>query len=58
MTEACIVGWAHSPFGKLEESDVEGLFARVAGAAIADAGIAPAEIDAVFVGLFNNGFSA
>ena len=58
MTEACIVGWAHSPFGKLEESDVEGLFARVAGAAIADAGIAPGEIDAVCVGLFNNGFSA
>ena len=58
MTEACIVGWAHSPFGKLEESDVEGLFARVAGAAIADAGVAPGEIDAVFVGLFNNGFSA
>ena len=23
MTEACIVGWAHSQFGKLEEPDVE-----------------------------------
>ena len=21
MTEACIVGWAHSPFGKLEDPD-------------------------------------
>lgn len=57
MTEACIVGWAHSPFGKLEEPDVEGLIARVAGAAIADTGITAAEIDAVFVGHFNNGFS-
>ena len=56
MTEACIVGWAHSPFGKLEEPDVEGLIGRVARAAIEDAGIAPTEIDAVFVGLFNNGF--
>ncbi|PZP48414.1 MAG: thiolase domain-containing protein [Azospirillum brasilense] len=57
MTEACIVGWAHSPFGKLEDPDAESLIARVAGAAIADAGIAPSEVDAVFVGQFNNGFS-
>lgn len=57
MTESCIVGWAHSPFGKLEEPDVEGLIARVAGAAIADTGITAAEVDAVFVGHFNNGFS-
>jgi acetyl-CoA C-acetyltransferase len=57
MTEACIVGWAHTPFGKLEEPDVEALIARVARAAIEDAGVAPAEIDGVFVGLFNNGFS-
>ncbi len=57
MTEACIVGWAHLPFGKLEEPDVEALIGRVAGAAIADAGISPTEVDGVFVGLFNNGFS-
>ena len=54
---ACIVGWAHTPFGKLEEPDVEALIARAAGGAIADAGIEPSEIDGVFVGLFNNGFS-
>ncbi len=41
MTETCIVGWAHSPFGKLEDADVESLIGRVAGAAIADAGIEP-----------------
>ncbi|MBN8892562.1 MAG: acetyl-CoA acetyltransferase [Rhodospirillales bacterium 70-18] len=57
MTEACIVGWAHTPFGKLDEPDVESLIGRVARTAIEDAGIAPAEIDGVFVGLFNNGFS-
>jgi acetyl-CoA C-acetyltransferase len=57
MAEACIVGWAHSPFGKLEDPDVESLIGRVAGAAIEDAGIAPEDIDASFVGLFNNGFS-
>jgi acetyl-CoA C-acetyltransferase len=56
MTDAAIVGWAHTPFGKLEE-DVEGLIARVAGAAIEDAGLEPAEIDGVFLGMFNNGFS-
>src|SRR3954447_17364005 len=56
MTEAAIVGWAHTPFGKLEE-DVEGLIGRVAGAAIADAGLEAGEIDGVFVGMFNNGFS-
>ncbi len=49
MTEACIVGWAHSPFGKLDDPDVESLIGRVAGAAIADAGIAANEIDASFV---------
>jgi len=55
--DTCIVGWAHSPFGKLEDPDVESLIDRVAGAAIADAGIDAAEVDGVFVGLFNNGFS-
>lgn len=57
MTEACIVGWAHTIFGKLEDADLETLIGQVAGAAIEDAGIAPAEVDGVFIGLFNNGFS-
>ncbi len=54
---ACIVGWAHTPFGKLEDPDIESLFGRVARAAIADAGIEPGEVDAAFVGVFNAGFS-
>ncbi len=57
MTETCIVGWAHTNFGKLEDPDVESLIGKVAGAAIEDAGIAVSDIDGVFVGLFNNGFS-
>jgi acetyl-CoA C-acetyltransferase len=57
MTEACIVGWAHTQFGKSEDPDIETLFGRVARTAIEDAGVAPAEIDGVFVGVFNNGFS-
>lgn len=58
MTEACIVGWAHSPFGKLEDApDLETLMARVARAAIEDAGIGPEEIDAGFVGVFGEGFT-
>ena len=57
MTEACIIGWAHSPFGKLDDPDIESLIGRVAGSAIEDAGIAPTDIEASFVSLFNNGFS-
>ena len=58
MSEASIIGWAHSPFGKLEaEPDLESLITRVARAAIEDAGISPAEIDAGFVGVFGEGFT-
>ena len=54
---ACIVGWAHTPFGRLEEApDAEALIARVARAAIENAGIDPAEVDAIYVGHFNGGF--
>jgi len=57
MSEACIVGWSHSKFGKSEAPDAEALIGEVARAAIEDAGIAPTEIGAIFVGHFNNGFS-
>ena len=57
MTEACIVGWAHTPFGRLEDPDIESLIGRVANAAISDAGIAPHEVEGTFLSLFNNGFS-
>ncbi|KAB1069882.1 acetyl-CoA acetyltransferase [Methylobacterium planeticum] len=57
MTRACIVGWAHTPFGKLEDPDVESLMARVSGAALAHAGVAPEQVDGIYVGVMNNGFS-
>ena len=55
---ACIVGWAHTPFGKLEGETVESLIVRVAAGALADAGVAPADVDEIVLGHFNAGFSA
>jgi acetyl-CoA C-acetyltransferase len=53
----CIVGWAHTPFGKLDTESVESLIVRVATDAIADAGIAPSDVDEIVLGHFNAGFS-
>ena len=53
-----MTGWAHSPFGKLEDADTEGLMARVVRPALDHAGIEPSEVDGVFVGIMNNGFQA
>ena len=55
---ACIVGWAHTPFGKLSDETVESLIVRVTNAALADAGIAAKDIDEIVLGHFNAGFSA
>ena len=57
MTRGCIVGWAHTPFGKLEDPDVESLMARVTGDALAHAGVGPEDVDGIYVGVMNNGFS-
>lgn len=54
---AAIVGWAHTPFGKLDDPDVESLIARVAGEALIHAGVEARDVDAITVGVFNNGFS-
>jgi len=54
---ACIVGWAHTPFGKLNGESVESLIVRVAGEALADAGVAAADVDEIVLGHFNAGFS-
>jgi acetyl-CoA C-acetyltransferase len=55
---ACIVGWAHTPFGRLEGESVESLIVRVATEALADAGVAAADVDEIVLGHFNAGFSA
>jgi acetyl-CoA C-acetyltransferase len=54
---ACIVGWAHTAFGRLEGETLESLIARVAADALGDAGIAPADVDEILLGHFNAGFS-
>ncbi|MXQ12128.1 acetyl-CoA acetyltransferase [Microvirga makkahensis] len=57
MARACIVGWAHTPFGRLEDPDVESLMARVSGAALDHAGVETSDVDGIYVGVLNNGFS-
>jgi acetyl-CoA C-acetyltransferase len=54
---ACIVGWAHTPFGKLDGETVESLIVRVATDALADAGVRPGDVDEIVLGHFNAGFS-
>ncbi|MGA7683221.1 MAG: acetyl-CoA acetyltransferase [Pseudolabrys sp.] len=55
---ACIVGWAHTPFGKLNDETVESLIVRVASQALTDAGVGPKDVDEIVLGHFNAGFSA
>jgi acetyl-CoA C-acetyltransferase len=57
MTGA-IVGWAHTPFGKLAGETVESLVVKVAGEALAHAGVAARDVDEIVLGHFNAGFSA
>ena len=52
----CIVGWAHTKFGKHEGDDIESLICEVAVGALEDAGVAPADVDEIYLGLFNGGF--
>lgn len=54
---ACIVGYAHTPFGKQDMESVESLIVRAASEALADAGIAPGDVDEIVLGHFNAGFS-
>jgi acetyl-CoA C-acetyltransferase len=52
---ACIVGWSHSKFGKLDDKDLEALIVEAATGAMQDAGIGPEEVDEIFLGTFNAG---
>ncbi len=55
--KAMIVGWSHTPFGKLPDPDTEALMGRVSLAALHHAGVGPAEVDSIHVGVMNHGFS-
>ncbi len=54
---ACIVGWAHSQFGKLADETVESLIVKVTNDALDHAGIGPDDVDEIVLGHFNAGFS-
>jgi acetyl-CoA C-acetyltransferase len=56
MTHPYIVGWGHTPFGKLDNLDIEQLIRDSALPAIASAGLEPKDIDGIFIGHFNAGF--
>ena len=53
---ACITGWAHSKFGVNLNQTSEDMITDVVQKAIEHAEISAKEIDAIFVGTFNNGF--
>jgi acetyl-CoA C-acetyltransferase len=53
---ASIIGWAHSTFGKKEES-LEDMIVTAARDALAHAKIAAEEVDEIYLGHFNAGFS-
>lgn len=58
MTDPMIVGWSHTRFGKSEAPDTCALMAEAIPAALDHAGIGAADVDGIFTGVFNNGFSA
>lgn len=53
---ASIIGWAHTTFGKKEES-IEELIVSVARDALAHAKISAGDVDEIYLGHFNAGFS-
>lgn len=57
MPRAQIVGWSHSHFGKSDAPDTESLIASILHPALTHAGVEAAQIDGIFVGVFNAGFS-
>ena len=53
--DACIVGWGHSKFGRLEEQTLEDMIVSVTKEAVDHAGIDYADIDGIWLGNFNAG---
>ncbi|MEP6608922.1 MAG: acetyl-CoA acetyltransferase [Burkholderiaceae bacterium] len=56
MNTSYIIGWGHTPFGKLDAIDLEQMIRDAALPAIERAGLELADIDGIFVGHFNAGF--
>jgi acetyl-CoA C-acetyltransferase len=57
-TGPSIIGWAHTPFGRSPAPDVTALLTEVISPALSSAQIDASDVDAVFVSVYNNGFSA
>ncbi|HHX91187.1 MAG TPA: acetyl-CoA acetyltransferase [Paracoccus sp.] len=57
MNTAQIVGWGHTVFGKSAHPDTESLMAAAVAEALDHARIGAQDVDGIFVGVFNNGFS-
>ena len=51
-----IAGWAHSKFGRLDDSDLEQLITSVSRDAVVDSGLSFREVDAAWLGNLNGGF--
>jgi acetyl-CoA C-acetyltransferase len=56
MSSTCIIGWGHTPFGKLDAVDAEQLIRDAVQPALDSAGLQAQDIDGVFVGHYNGGF--
>ncbi|MFN3663077.1 acetyl-CoA acetyltransferase [Yoonia sp.] len=57
MTQAQIIGWGHTAFGKSDHPNTESLMAEAVAQALSHAQIDAEVVDGIFVGVFNNGFS-
>ena len=57
MTQAQIIGWGHTVFGKSDHPDTESLMADAVAQALEHAQIGAEDVDGIFAGVFNNGFS-
>jgi acetyl-CoA C-acetyltransferase len=51
-----IVGWAHTPFGRLDTRDLESLITGVTRDSIDHAGISASEVGGIWLGQLNGGF--
>jgi len=57
MAQAQIIGWGHTVFGKSDHPNTENLMADAVAQALSHAQIGAEDVDGIFAGVFNNGFS-
>ena len=57
MVDAHIVGWGHTRFGRLDGRSLEDLIVEAVSDAIDHAAISAVDVDAIWIGNFNNGLT-